>query len=40
MGNLAGYPPEEVGTVNYTWGQVVGRLKAFVESGRPQPFLE
>ena len=40
MGNLAGYPPAEVGSVNYTWGQVVGRLKAFVESGRPQPFLE
>ena len=40
MGNLAGYPPTEVGSVNYTWGQVVGRLKAFVESGRPQPFLE
>ena len=40
MGNLAGYPPDEVGSVNYTWGQVVGRLKAFVESGQPQPFLE
>ena len=40
MGNLGGYPPEAVGSVNYTWGQIVGRLKAFVESGKPQPFLE
>lgn len=40
MGNLGAYPLKEVGTVNYTWGQIVGRLKAFSESGRPQPFLE
>ena len=40
MGNLGGYPPEAVGSVNYTWGQIVGRLKAFAESGKPQPFLE
>lgn len=38
-GNLAGYPPEAVGTVNYTWGQVVARLKGYVETGKPQPFI-
>ena len=40
MGNLADYPPEAVGSVNFTWGQIVGRLKAFAESGSPQPYLE
>lgn len=39
MGDLAGYPVEEVGTVNYTWGQVVGRLKAYSETGTAQPYL-
>lgn len=32
-------PAEAVANINYTWGQVVGRLKAFVESGHPQPFF-
>jgi len=36
----AGYPPEALASVNYTWGQVLGRLKAYVETGKPQPFLE
>jgi uncharacterized protein YndB with AHSA1/START domain len=40
MGNLGGYPPDAVGSVNFTWGQIVGRLKAFAESGKPQPYLE
>ncbi|MGH2377901.1 MAG: SRPBCC family protein [Candidatus Limnocylindria bacterium] len=41
-GNLegAGYPEAALASVNYTWGQVLGRLKTFVETGRPQPFLE
>lgn len=39
MGNLGGYPVEQVGTVNYTWGQVVARLKGYAETGTPQPFL-
>jgi uncharacterized protein YndB with AHSA1/START domain len=39
MGNLAGYPEKEVGNVNYTWGQVVGRLKAYAETGTPQPLF-
>lgn len=35
----ASYPEAALGSVNYTWGQVLGRLKAFAESGRPQPFF-
>ncbi len=38
-GSLAGYPVEAIGTVNYTWGQVVSRLKAYVETGKPQPYI-
>lgn len=40
-GNLerAGYPEAAIGRVNYTWGQVIGRLKAFAETGKPQPFF-
>ncbi len=34
-----GYPREEYAHVNYTWGQIVGRLKAYAESGQPQPFF-
>jgi hypothetical protein len=33
------YPREEYAHVNYTWGQIVGRLKAYAESGQPQPFF-
>jgi len=36
----ANYPEAALGSVNYTWGQVLGRLKAYVETGRPQPFFE
>jgi uncharacterized protein YndB with AHSA1/START domain len=35
----ADYPEMEYAHVNFTWGQIVGRLKAFIESGKPQPFL-
>lgn len=40
MGNLTAYPEEAVGSVNYTWGQIVARLKSYAETGKPQPFLE
>ena len=33
------YPEEEYARVNYTWGRIVGALKAYSESGRPAPFL-
>ena len=39
MGNLAAYPDEAVGSVNYTWGQVVARLKGYAETGKAQPYL-
>ncbi|MEP7002949.1 MAG: SRPBCC domain-containing protein [Chloroflexota bacterium] len=39
MGNLAAYPEQAVGEVNYTWGQVVARLKGYAETGKPQPYL-
>lgn len=39
MGDLTGYPEADVGTVNYTWGQVVARLKGYAESGKPQPYF-
>ena len=39
MGSLATYPENEVGTVNYTWGQVVARLKGYAETGTPQPLF-
>ena len=39
MGDLGGYPEKEVGTVNYTWGQVVARLKGYAETGTPQPLF-
>jgi uncharacterized protein YndB with AHSA1/START domain len=38
-GDLASYPPAAVGSVNYTWGQVVARLKGYAETGKPQPFF-
>jgi uncharacterized protein YndB with AHSA1/START domain len=38
-GWAADYPGNEYARVNYTWGRVVGALKAYVESGNPQPFL-
>ena len=33
------YPDLEYAKVNYSWGRIVGALKAFLESGEPQPFL-
>lgn len=33
------YPELDYAKVNYTWGRIVGALKAFVESGASQPFL-
>lgn len=32
-------PDDEYGRVNYTWGRIVGALKAYAESGSPAPFL-
>ncbi len=34
------YPRDEFATVNFTWGQIVARLKAYAESGRPQPLFQ
>ncbi len=39
MGNLGRYPEKEIGEVNYTWGQVVARLKGYAETGTPQPLF-
>jgi hypothetical protein len=33
------YPRDESAHVNFIWGQVVGRLKAYAETGQPQPFF-
>ncbi|MFL5686160.1 MAG: SRPBCC family protein [Chloroflexota bacterium] len=33
------YPDDEYARVNYTWGRIVGALKAYAESGEPAPFL-
>jgi uncharacterized protein YndB with AHSA1/START domain len=35
----ADYPAGEFAHVNFTWGQIVGRLKAYAESGKPQPYF-
>ena len=32
-------PAADLASVNYTWGQVVARLKMVVESGRPDPYF-
>ena len=38
-----GWPPEyseiEYAKVNYTWGRILGALKAYAETGTPQPWL-
>lgn len=31
------YPETEYGLVNYVWGQIVGRLKGFAETGAANP---
>ena len=33
------YPVLEYAKVSYTWARIVGALKAFTETGTPQPFL-
>jgi uncharacterized protein YndB with AHSA1/START domain len=33
------YPRDEFAHVNYVWGQIVARLKAYAETGQPQPFF-
>ncbi len=33
------YPKAEYARMNYTWGRIVGALKASAESGIPAPFL-
>jgi hypothetical protein len=33
------YPRGQLAHTSYTWGQIVGRLKAYVETGQPQPFF-
>jgi hypothetical protein len=35
----ADYPDDEYARVNYTWGRIVGALKAYAESGKAAPFL-
>jgi len=41
--NHAGWPvelpAEKLASVNYTWGRVVGRLKDYAESGKPDPYF-
>jgi uncharacterized protein YndB with AHSA1/START domain len=32
-------PAKDLASVNYTWGRVVGRLKEYVESGKPVPYF-
>jgi uncharacterized protein YndB with AHSA1/START domain len=34
-----GYLEPDFGSVNFTWGQVMARLKAFAESGKAQPYF-
>jgi uncharacterized protein YndB with AHSA1/START domain len=33
------YPVAEAAHVNFTWGQIVARLKVYAESGQPQPLF-
>ena len=35
----ADVPQGELASVNYTWGQVVGRLKKYAETGNPDPYF-
>jgi uncharacterized protein YndB with AHSA1/START domain len=34
------HPEGDFASVNFVWGQVVGRLKAYAETGQPQPFFD
>ena len=36
----AGLAPEELASVNYTWGRIVGRLKKYAEGGKAVPYFE
>ena len=38
-GWAAELPQRDLASVNYTWAQILGRLKAFAESGRPDPYF-
>jgi uncharacterized protein YndB with AHSA1/START domain len=33
------YPDDQYAGVNYAWGRIVGRLKDYAETGKPDPFL-
>jgi hypothetical protein len=33
----AGFPDDEVGSVAYTWGQIMVKLKQYAETGKPDP---
>jgi hypothetical protein len=33
------YPREQLAHTSYTWAQIVARLKAYAETGQPQPFF-
>lgn len=35
----AAVPPADLASVNYTWGRIVGRLKKYVETGKPAPYF-
>jgi uncharacterized protein YndB with AHSA1/START domain len=35
----ANLPQADLASVNYVWGRVVGRLKKYVETGKPAPFF-
>lgn len=32
-------PAKDTASVNYTWGRIVGRLKKYVETGKPVPYF-
>ena len=32
-------PAKDLASVNYTWGRIVGRLKKYAETGKPEPFF-
>ena len=33
------YPRDQLAHTSFTWGQIVARLKAYAETGQPQPFF-
>jgi hypothetical protein len=34
------YPRDDYAHANFAWGQIVARLKAYAETGQPQPFFD